>query len=318
MKRKTMYLILCTFMILFLLSCETNVTRGLGFNHGEASIENHSTVNVSITTSDGGSVNGAIVRLVNNNGNPAHQYQQIATGSSLRFINVVRGTYTLIITLNGYQTFANNEVVVQSSTINYSAALSILPANSANVNIQINTDNAGSISGAIVRLVNNSNPALQHTQTVSANSAHFSNITFGTYTLTVTHNWYRTFTNESLTINTPTVNEAVTLSGLTSNVTIQLNTSNSGSVIGTVVRLVNNATAQQYQQIATSNTVNFTDIPYGIYTLHVTLSGYREYEDTALSVQTEVVSRNVTLAEILPDVYVVGTSRVGSDIVATL
>ena len=60
-----------------------------------------SEVNITLHTFDNGPVNGAIVRLVHNNGNPLHVYQQVASHNVVTFPGVWHGNYTLTVEKEG-------------------------------------------------------------------------------------------------------------------------------------------------------------------------------------------------------------------------
>jgi len=80
-------------------------------------------VNIGLSTNDGGSVVGAIVRLENHDGNPSHIYERIATSQTVNFSEVVFGSYALRITHIGYFTNVSNIFAVQTETVDRAAAL---------------------------------------------------------------------------------------------------------------------------------------------------------------------------------------------------
>jgi hypothetical protein len=82
---------------------------------------------------------------------------------------------------------------------------------------------------------------------------------------------------------------------------------------------VNNSNSQiVYQQTATSGTVNFVNVVYGIYTLRVTHNSYQEFIDTNLIVRSPEISKSVTLSERPPNIYVAGHVGTGASSRATL
>ncbi|MCL2065520.1 MAG: choice-of-anchor J domain-containing protein [Candidatus Cloacimonetes bacterium] len=81
-----------------------------------------SMMDLVINTYDSGVVNGAVVRLVNNNGNPEHIYQQTATQNRVVFPQVWHGNYTLSVELQGYQRIERRNLNI-FDTFNYEVSL---------------------------------------------------------------------------------------------------------------------------------------------------------------------------------------------------
>ena len=82
-------------------------------------------VNITVNTENNGSVNGAVVSLVNNSGNPAHVYTQTATGNLVSFPSVWFGTYTLTVTHTGYNTHTNANLAILTTPINHTVTLTV-------------------------------------------------------------------------------------------------------------------------------------------------------------------------------------------------
>jgi hypothetical protein len=80
-------------------------------------------LSVVLDTDDGQSVNGAFIRLVNNNNNPNFVYQATATGTATEIPNVRFGTYTITVELAGYVRYINNSVPISADPASYSATL---------------------------------------------------------------------------------------------------------------------------------------------------------------------------------------------------
>jgi hypothetical protein len=76
-----------------------------------------STVNVNLITSSGESVSGAVVRFVNNNGDDAQVYQQVATDNIVTFPAVFFGNYTLSVICKpqGFYNYTKENVVIQAN-----------------------------------------------------------------------------------------------------------------------------------------------------------------------------------------------------------
>lgn len=83
----------------------------------------YATVIITLSTFDGESVVGAVVTLANNNGNPAHIHEQIASSKEVSFTDVLYGTYTLTVTHIGYQAFTNSNTSVQTAIVQQQAFL---------------------------------------------------------------------------------------------------------------------------------------------------------------------------------------------------
>jgi hypothetical protein len=60
---------------------------------------------ININTNSGASVTGAIVRLTNQNGNPAHDYTKVSDATGVTISNVWIGSYNLKITLDGHKDY---------------------------------------------------------------------------------------------------------------------------------------------------------------------------------------------------------------------
>jgi len=82
-------------------------------------------VNITVNTEDNGSVNGAVITLTNNNGNPAHIYTQTATTNAVNFPNVWLGTYTITAQLAGYSTVTNENIDISTSPFSYEITLPV-------------------------------------------------------------------------------------------------------------------------------------------------------------------------------------------------
>jgi hypothetical protein len=100
--------------------CDSKPNRRTGL--ATSTTETTASVNISLSTSDGGSVNGATVQL-QNNANSSVNFSETATSSTVIFQNVPFGTYTLTITRTGYSQFVNNSLSVQSATASSSVQL---------------------------------------------------------------------------------------------------------------------------------------------------------------------------------------------------
>ncbi len=82
-------------------------------------------VNITINTSNNASANGALITLTNSNENPAHVYQQVATGNVVNFPDVWLGTYTITAQLAGYSTAVYENVNINSSPFAHTVTLTV-------------------------------------------------------------------------------------------------------------------------------------------------------------------------------------------------
>ncbi|MCL2063711.1 MAG: Ig-like domain-containing protein [Candidatus Cloacimonetes bacterium] len=84
---------------------------------------------------------------------------------------------------------------------------------------------------------------------------------------------------------------------VTATVTLNLSTSDGGSVIGSTVFLQEHG-GDTYQENATNSSVIFTNIPFGIYSVEISHSGYYHYVYDALSVQETSVNHAIHLVAV--------------------
>ena len=86
-----------------------------------------SLVTINIITSDSRTdafmLSEAIVRLENQNGNPAFVYEQIATENTAVFERVRFGDYTLTVKQNGYFTYENTDISISTGQYSHTATL---------------------------------------------------------------------------------------------------------------------------------------------------------------------------------------------------
>ena len=87
----------------------------------------------------------------------------------------------------------------------------------------------------------------------------------------------------------------------TGTVMINITTSDGGSVDGATVVLQNHVDGE-YQQTATSSTVVFTDIPFGLYSVIISHLGYHPFIDEVLTIQNHNVSHTVYLIDTRPQI----------------
>lgn len=146
------------------------------------------TGNVTITVTDGTNpLKGATIRLT---GNGEEQTATTDDFGDVFFSNIPTGTYTLTATMDGYETGSQTVTVVHQQTETATIALS---REMITVQINILSDTGTKLSFASVNITGN---GINDTKVTSWNS----NLTFtlpaGTYTLTATHTYYRTISQE--------------------------------------------------------------------------------------------------------------------------
>ena len=166
------------------------------------------TVNINLTTNNGGSVNGAVVKLQHNTNSSITQ-QKTATSGTLSFTDMEYGTYTITVTHTNYNTHTNTNFIVQSATVNQNVNLAVLKANTVNINLS--TNNSGSVNGAVVKLQHNTISSITQQKTATSVTVSFTDMDYGTYTLTVSHTNYKPFTNSNFSVQSATVNQNITM-----------------------------------------------------------------------------------------------------------
>jgi hypothetical protein len=170
------------------------------------------TVTVMLSTNDGGTVNNALVRLTNNDGNPAHIYQTNATSHVVVIPNVALGTYTIFVNLTGYISHSNNNLLV--NTANISTSVNLVPHQTSVVTITVHTHDDQSVDNAVVKLVNNNqDPSMMYQQGVAGNTAVFDAVVYGTYTITVSLGGYASFVNNVFSVYSSSIDRSYTLQG---------------------------------------------------------------------------------------------------------
>ena len=267
-------------------------------------------VNIAVVAVNGGSVNGATVQLANS----SHTYTRAIIGNSVNITGVVLGTYTLTITHPDYITFIDENFSVQEEgLINYTA--NFQPDYAASVVISFQTSNDAAITNATVRLIH-SNEALSRTyERVNINGdgtlgntaeVHFNEILYGIYTLMISLEGFRTFTNTNFHVRAQTVEpDPITVQSVIpseiATVTIPFRTADDRTIFGAIVTITNNNgnPALVYMQIvnsaqgASNAEVTFTDVEYGSYTMTIELDGYFIFTNNNLPVQRPLVEIGV-------------------------
>ncbi|MCL2064983.1 MAG: carboxypeptidase-like regulatory domain-containing protein [Candidatus Cloacimonetes bacterium] len=264
-------------------------TGGIGLN---------ATVTINLSTDNGGSANGAMVVLENHNG--VNTYVLSANTQVVTFYEVVFGTYTLMINHNDYQLFIYEPFSVQTNNVAYTANLVAIVDLTASVNLNLSTDDGGSVFGAIVVLENHSG-INSYQETATGSNVSFADVDFGTYTVMINHSGYHSYLHSHLTVQESIVEHTVILvadgsSGLLATVNINFVTEDDNSDFEATVVLVNNYGEEKtYQQSTITPEVVFTDVEYGTYTLIINSLGYKIYVYSPLFVHTNEVNYTANL-----------------------
>ena len=172
------------------------------------------------------------------------------------------------------------------------------PSGSATVTITISAYGGGDTDGAEVVLKSKSS-GKSITEVAYDGEATFEEVSYGTYTLTVTFDGFKTYSND-LDIRKVSLNIPVLLIGndtsvdvATVNITL---IPNSGNVAGAEVKLMNNSYSNVvYQTFALNNNISFKDVVYGTYTLAVNHGGFQSFTNNSVSVNQATVSVSAAL-----------------------
>ncbi|MCL1827680.1 MAG: carboxypeptidase-like regulatory domain-containing protein [Candidatus Cloacimonetes bacterium] len=203
---KKFYEIFITLIILSLLitSCSKKKTTKPG-------IDTSSTVTMSLSSAGGGSIVGTNIVLTNKNVG-MHTFSQTAYSSPVIFNDVPFGIYTISASLYGHLTYTNNNFSVQSTKVSHNIVLSQV---ATTVAISLSPNNYQSTEGANVRLRNNANN--EHDFSITTETygvAQFSDVPYGTYTVTVTHPNFESYSHPNLSVQTAYVTHTANLIAL--------------------------------------------------------------------------------------------------------
>ncbi|MCL2063011.1 MAG: carboxypeptidase-like regulatory domain-containing protein [Candidatus Cloacimonetes bacterium] len=257
------------------------------------------TLSIALSTDNQGSVVGAAVRLNHQNG--VNNYFQTATGNTVVFSEVTYGIYEVVVEHIGYKNFVYSPILVQTTSVNHAIELisdgTEPPPHTAIVNINLSTNDGGSVIGSIILLENHDGVTSYH-QSAAGSDVVFTGVNYGTYSVIIRHTGYNDYIHSPFLIQSSTVNHAailVSAGDLTSTVTIHLSTDDGGSVMWALVILENHNGINTYTRTATSDVLTFVDIPFGIYTLIVNHTGYESYSFNPLNVDSSSISHSLTL-----------------------
>ena len=168
----------------------------------------------------------------------------------------------------------------------------------ATVTITISAYGGGDTDGAEVVLKSKSS-GKSITEVAYDGEATFEEVSYGTYTLTVTFDGFKTYSNDldirkvSLDIPVLLIGNDTSVDVATVNITL---IPNSGNVAGAEVKLMNNSYSNVvYQTFALNNNISFKDVVYGTYTLAVNHGGFQSFTNNSVSVNQATVSVSAAL-----------------------
>jgi hypothetical protein len=101
---------------------------------------------IHINTNSGDPVTGAIVRLTNQNGNPAHDYTKVSDAMGVTISNVWLGTYNLQISLNGHKDYSAI-VQVTEAGMSHTATLIEIINMPYGLEIEVNNEEKNALFG---------------------------------------------------------------------------------------------------------------------------------------------------------------------------
>ena len=101
---------------------------------------------INITTNSGDPVTGAIVRLTNQDGNPAHDYTKVANEANVTIADVWFGTYNLKISLEGHEDYTAVVTVTETGMI-HSATLKEIIKMPQGLEIDVNNEENSALLG---------------------------------------------------------------------------------------------------------------------------------------------------------------------------
>jgi len=78
---------------------------------------------VNLTSNSGDPVNGAVIKLTNQDGDPEHVYTQTATDEIVIFQKVWKGTYNISVTLKGFHPYIATNVIVNAQNLTHNVEL---------------------------------------------------------------------------------------------------------------------------------------------------------------------------------------------------
>ena len=249
----------------------TNVDGYVTSAPGSVTVKTEETPATSFTVS--GTTNaGATVKLYKD-GNPVGGMETTAgNDGKYTFSNVPIGTYTVVVTLNGYygdtaEVIVNDDVTAPEITL-VKAAYTVSGATTAGATVKLYKDGAE-----------------KYTAAVNGTTYTFNNVPIGKYTLVATKDGYN-YRTEVVTVNT-VVSQDMTL-------TQAVYTVSGNTTAGATVKLYKNG-AVVSTFAATGGTYSFSNVAIGNYTLVATLNGYNA--KTQQITVNKAVSQDMTLTK---------------------
>ena len=99
------------------------------------------TVKMKIVTNSGDAVNGARIILAHNNGKPENNYPWTINNSDTQRDDILKGTYRLTITLNGFDTYTATGVMINNDVVDL-GTITLIETIKAPFNLEMATENS--------------------------------------------------------------------------------------------------------------------------------------------------------------------------------
>ena len=160
--------------------------------------DRRSNVFINLSTSDGSNPTGAHLLLTNNDF-PLITYQETGQNNMIIINEVLSGNYTLSISMDGYENYIELNQYIDEVLVELHITL-VQIVSYTNVEINLTSNDGGSIVGALLELSNNSN-SIVYTQTSEEQLVIFYSVESGSYTLSIVLERYEPYVHDSLLID---------------------------------------------------------------------------------------------------------------------
>ena len=171
--------------------------------------QEYAEITIELKTANDSKTTGAVLRLVNNNGNSSQVYNTtVHMNESVAFFeSVAIGEYTFTVTLNTYQVYKDSLFVINQDIISESITLDVL----AQVTILL-SPNFGSSHGANIKLININQDEDQHFEkTATENVIVFDEVLWGRYSLEIEHPDFHPLKISNFSIHATAVSDTMRL-----------------------------------------------------------------------------------------------------------
>jgi uncharacterized protein YjaG (DUF416 family) len=248
------------------------------------------TVTIYLSVPDGYSPEGAIVSLTLICEYYEYVFNEIADGDYVIFEKVPFGDYTLNIVHEGFIDYVIESLPVRQAEVSHDAELELLPiVELATVTIFLKAPEGYSPVGAIVTLANKENPEYAFVLEALENSVTFTDIPFGTYSLSVTHDLFIDYINEEFEVRYYEVKHEVYLVLKTATVAINLIFPTENTPVPSITHIqisINDDRDYLFWASTRDNYVLFENVPFGSYSIVAVPQGFSTYFYVSLQVFT--------------------------------